>query len=44
MGELTWSWAEWMRLNWGWVLSFVTVIGGMCAYVFTHLIAVQKGV
>lgn len=38
------SWIDWMRLNWGWVLSFVTVVFGMCAYVFTHLMAVQKGV
>ena len=33
-----------MRNNWGWMLSFVTVIGGMVVYVLVHLIALQRGV
>lgn len=35
---------EWMRLNWGWVLSFVTVLGGLLAYVTRRIIALEKGV
>ena len=33
-----------MRDNWGWILSFVTVIGGMVVYVFVHIRALQRGV
>ena len=33
-----------MHENWGWMLSFVTVIGGMVIYVYTHIKALQRGV
>lgn len=35
---------EWMRLNWGWLLSFTTVIAGLAAYVYAHIKALQLGV
>jgi len=35
---------DFMRENWGWILSFVTVIGGIFAYVFVHVKALQRGV
>ena len=35
---------EWMRLNWGWVLSFVTVFGGLLLYVIRRIMALEKGV
>lgn len=33
-----------MQDNWGWILSFVTVVGGLVIYVYTHLKALQMGV
>ena len=36
--------ADFMKNNWGWILSFVTVAGGMIIYVYTHLQALQRGV
>lgn len=33
-----------MHDNWGWMLSFVTVIGGLVVYVYGHLKALQMGV
>lgn len=35
---------KFMHDNWGWLLSFVTVIGGMITYVYVHLLALQRGV
>ena len=35
---------EWMRANWGWVLSFGTVRGGFLAYVTARIRALQLGV
>lgn len=36
--------ADFMRANWGWILSFTTVLLGIFGYVFTMLTAVKKGV
>lgn len=36
--------AEFMRSNWGWILSFASVIGGLSTYVYGHLKALQAGV
>jgi hypothetical protein len=36
--------ADFMRANWGWIVSFVTVIGGVVVYVYTRLKALQMGV
>lgn len=33
-----------MQKNWGWIVSFVGVIGGLVVYVYTRLKAVQMGV
>ena len=35
---------EWMRLNWGWVLSFGGVCGGLILYFYKRLSALEKGV
>ncbi len=35
---------EFMQDNWGWIVSFVTVIGGLVVYVYNHLKALQMGV
>ena len=35
---------DFMRQNWGWILSFLGVFGGMVAHVYTHIRALQKGV
>lgn len=35
---------DFMRENWGWILSFFTVICGIFAYVFVHVKALQRGV
>ena len=36
--------AEFMRANWGWMLSFGTFMIGICTYVFLHIRALQLGV
>ena len=36
--------AEFMRLNWAWILSFLTVIGGAIVYIHTRIRALQEGV
>ena len=33
-----------MQDNWGWILSFITVVGGMITYVYVHIRALQRGV
>ena len=33
-----------MQANWGWLLSFLTVVGGMAVYVITRMSALEKGV
>lgn len=33
-----------MRENWGWMVSFVTIVGGLVVYVHTRLKALQQGV
>lgn len=33
-----------MQANWGWMLSFLTVLGGMVVYVVTRMAALEKGV
>lgn len=38
------AWMEWMRLNWGWVLSAATLLVGAATYVVTRISALQKGV
>ena len=35
---------EWMRLNWAWVLSFVTVIGGILLFIVRRMVALEKGI
>lgn len=35
---------EFMRANWGWMLSFGTFLVGVCAYVYLHIRAIQLGV
>ena len=35
---------DFMRLNWGWLLSFVTVLGGLTAYIIRRMIALEKGI
>lgn len=35
---------SWMRNNWGWMLSFTTVLMGMFTYVFLRVRALQMGV
>lgn len=35
---------EWMRLNWGWVLSFTTVCGGLIVYFYKRLKALERGI
>ena len=36
--------ADFMRENWGWMLSFGTFTVGVCAYVWLHIRALQLGV
>lgn len=33
-----------MHDNWGWMLSFCTVVFGGCAYVYTRIKALERGV
>lgn len=33
-----------MQDNWGWIVSFVTVVGGIVMYVYNRLKALQMGV
>lgn len=33
-----------MQDNWGWIVSFVTVVGGILAYVYARIKALQLGV
>ena len=33
-----------MKDNWGWIVSFFTVLGGVLAYVYRHIRALQRGV
>ena len=33
-----------LRANWGWMVSFATVLGGGAAYIYTHIRALQRGV
>lgn len=35
---------EFLRQNWGWMLSFGTFFVGVCSYVYVHIKALQKGV
>ena len=35
---------EFLRLNWGWMLSFGTFTFGICAYVYLRIRAIQLGV
>lgn len=35
---------DFMSHNWGWIVSFVTVVGGLVAYVWVHIRALQMGV
>ena len=35
---------EWMRLKWAWVLSFVTVIGGILLFIVRRMVALEKGI
>lgn len=33
-----------MQKNWSWILSFVTVVGGLVVYVYSRIKALQMGV
>lgn len=33
-----------MKDNWGWIVSFVTILGGILVYVYRHIRALQRGV
>lgn len=33
-----------MKDNWGWLVSFLTILGGILAYVYKHIRALQRGV
>ena len=33
-----------MKDNWGWIVSFVTILGGIFVYVYRHILALQRGV
>lgn len=35
---------QWMHDNWLWLVSFVTVVGGLVVYVYSHVKALQMGV
>lgn len=35
---------EWLRLNWGWLVSFVTVVGGLIALIIRRIMALEKGI
>jgi hypothetical protein len=35
---------QWMHDNWLWLVSFVTVVGGLVAYMYSHIKALQMGV
>jgi hypothetical protein len=35
---------QWMHDNWLWIVSFVTVVGGLVVYVYSHIKALQMGV
>lgn len=35
---------EFMRLNWGWMLSFVTVLGGLFGLLLKQQVALKRGV
>lgn len=34
---------DFMRANWTWILSFVTVVGGLLTYVIVQIRAVKRG-
>lgn len=36
--------ANFMHNNWGWIVSFVSIIGGLVIYVYRYLKALQQGV
>lgn len=38
------AFVSFMRENWGWILSFLTIVGGLGSYVFIHIKALQRGV
>lgn len=33
-----------MKDNWGWIVSFLTILGGILVYVYKHIRALQRGV
>lgn len=33
-----------LRANWGWMLSFGTVLSGLIVYMYTQIMALRKGV
>lgn len=33
-----------MQDNWGWILSFLTVVVGGCAYIYVRIRALERGV
>lgn len=35
---------DFMRQNWAWMLSFGGFLFGICAYIYVHIKALQKGV
>lgn len=35
---------EFLRLNWLWMVSFGTVVCGLCVWVYSHIKALQLGV
>lgn len=35
---------DFMRANWGWLLSFFTVVGGLILFIVRQIVALEKGV
>ena len=35
---------DFMRANWGWIVSILGILGGLVGYVYTHIRALQLGV
>ena len=35
---------DFMRANWGWLLSFFTVVGGLLLFIVRQIVALEKGV
>lgn len=33
-----------MQDNWGWIVSFVTIVGGGCSYIYIRIRALERGV